>query len=283
MRLNQETKVPEIDLERQIIVLFDEHGTPTFGPKRDTDCFLGVAVTYDLAKEKEIFSKCSLLFGLSKMRPIKNNQITNSQAERISDLITELPIQIKVKSVNLAHNEFQLVLTLYEQLGNQLRRKHRQVGERNIAQILHFHIREECVFWSIIDYTERHLTSSTFSVYVDNWSMPRDDIEIHLNCCAQSIQRQANSLFEKQGPNLSVSVPRISLLDKDSPRKRFVDAITSVISRSFLRESNSRFSQAPLQRLLTNDINRSEDVTQATIDLIRALMDNVLRNPPSVN
>ena len=54
--------MPENNLERQIVVLFDEQGTPTFGTKRYTDWFLGVAVVYDLEKETEIFSTCDALY-----------------------------------------------------------------------------------------------------------------------------------------------------------------------------------------------------------------------------
>lgn len=274
------TKMPEIDFERQIIVLFDEQGTPTFGPKRDTDWFLGVAVVYDLEKEKEIFTACDALFGLAKTRPLKNNQISNSRAEQISDLVIELPIQIVVKSVNLADNEFQQVLTLYEQRGNELRKKYRQVGERNIAQILHSQILIETVFTSIIYYMERHLVSSSIAVHVDHWSFPRDDIEIHLNNWPKGIQRDVNSFYEKQGPDLNVRIAPISLMNQDSPRKRFVDVITSVVSRSFLRENSVRFSRVPLQILFAKEVNRYEDITQASIDFIRGLMDDMSRTPP---
>jgi hypothetical protein len=126
----------EIGIEKQIIVLFDEQGTPTFQPDRETDWFLGVTVAYDLTDEEEIFCSCSELFGLSKTKPLKNRHINNARAERLSDLVIKLPIQIVIRSVKLNNEEFQHVLTAYEQLGNELRKKHRHVGERNIAQIL---------------------------------------------------------------------------------------------------------------------------------------------------
>lgn len=89
--------MPENDIERQIIVLFDEHGTPTFGPKRETDWYLGVAVTYDLTDEKEILKTGSTLFGLFNRRPLKNWRISTGRAERTSDLVIELPIQTVVR------------------------------------------------------------------------------------------------------------------------------------------------------------------------------------------
>jgi len=278
--LTNEAKMPEINSERQIIVLFDEQGTPTFGPKRDRDWFLGVAVVYDCENEKEIFSTCDALFGLTKPKPLKNDRIGNSRAERISDLVIKLPIQLVARSVNLANDEFQQVLTVYEQLASEFRKKHRQVKESNIAQRLYSQILVETVFSSIIGYMERHRASSAISVYVDHWSLPRDDIEILLKDWPKGIQRDVNSFYEEQGPDLNVRIAPISLMKQDSLRKRFVDVITSVVSRSFLREGSVRFSQIPLQTLLTNDDNRCEDITQETIDFMRGLMNHTLRKPP---
>jgi len=271
--------MPESNLERQIIVLFDEQGTPTFGPDRETDWFLGVTVTYDLADEERILSSCSELFGLSKAKPLKNRHIDNARAEQISDLVIKLPIQLVVRSVYLSNDEFQQALTAYKQLGNKLRKKHRQVGERNIAQILYSQILVETVFTSIIGYMERHLVSSAISVYVDHWFFPRYDIGIHLKDWPKGIQRDVNSFYEEQGPDLNVRIAPISLMKHYSSRKRFVDVITSVVSRSFLRQGSVRFSQIPLQTLLKNHVNRHKDITQATIDFIKLLMDRLPRNP----
>lgn len=278
--MTHETKMSENNIERQVIVLFDEQGTPTFRADRETDWFLGATVTYDLSDEEEIFSSCSELFGLSKTKPLKNRHIDHVRAEQISNLVTKLPIQIVVKSVNLADGEFQQTMTVYVQLVGELRKKHRRVGGSNIAQKLYSQILVETVFNSIQDYMERHLASSSISVYVDHHCFPRDDIEIHLKNWARSIERDLNSFYEKQGPDLRVRTVPISLMRQDSPRKRFVDVITSVVSRSFLRDSNARFSHAPLEKLLTRNVNRYEDITQATIDFIRLLMDGLPRNPP---
>lgn len=181
--------------------------------------------------------------------------------------------------MDLGSDEFQQVLTVYEQLANELRKKHRQVKGSKIAQRLYSQILVETVFTSIIDYTERHLANSAISVCVDHWSFPRDDIEIHLNNWPKLIQRDVNSFYEKQGPDLNVRTARISLMKQDSSRKRFVDVITSVVSRSFLRQGSVRFSQIPLQTLLKNDVNRHKDITRASIDFIRRLMDDMSRNP----
>lgn len=280
MLLTNEARMPENDIERQVIVLFDEQGTPTFRPERETDWFLGATVTYDLSDEEQMFSSCSELFGLSKTKPLKNRHIDNARAEQISDIAIELPIQLVARSVNLANDEFQQVLTVYQQLAGELRKKHRQVKGSNIAQRLYSQILVGTVFTSVIGYMERHRVSSAISVYVDHWSLPRDDQEILLKDWPKGIQRDVNSFYEEKGPDLNVRIAPISLMGEDSPRKRFVDAITSVVSRFFLREDRVRFSRVPLQTLLTNEANRYEDITQATIDFIRFLLDRLPRNPP---
>lgn len=281
--LTHEAKMTDKNPESQIIVLFDEQGTPTFQPERETDWFLGVTVTYDLADEERILSSCSELFGLSNQKPLKNNRISNSRAERISALAAELPLEVIINSVKLANDEFQQAVRLFEQLGNLLRARHREVGERNIAQILHSQIVDECIPHSIFGYVERHMTTSAFLVHIDDWSIPRSDVGIYLQGRTQSIQEKVNTFYEEQGPNLRVRVPPIALLDEDSPRKRLVNVIVSATSRSFMREGSARLSQVPFHTLLANHVNRYEDITQATIDFIRHLMDHISRNPLLAN
>jgi hypothetical protein len=270
----------EVDLKKQIIVLFDEQGTPTFGPDRETDWFLGVAITYDLSLEKDIFNTCNKIFGLSNEKPLKNNRISTSRVEQISNLVIDLPIQIVIRSVNLGNEEFKQVLTVYEQLGNELRKKYRQIEGRNIAQILYSQILVDTVFTSVTVYMESHKTSSAISINLDHHCFPKDDMEIHLKDWAKAIQNDIDSFYKKLGPKINVHTAPILLMEQDSPRKRFVDVVTSAVSRYFLHESSKKYSHVPLKILLKNDVNSYKDTTQETIDFIRCFMDDVSRNPP---
>jgi hypothetical protein len=272
--------MPDSNLEREIVVLFDEHGTPTFQPERETDWFLGVTATYDLADEEQTFNSCRELFGLCNTKPLKNRHIDDFRAERISNLAARLPIQIVVKSVNLADSEFQQTMTIYVEFFNELRKMLPYLEESNLAQRLYSQILGETVVESIKSYLERHLASSCISVYVDHHCFAREDIEIHLKDWPTLIQDDVNSLYERHGADLNVPTVSISLMEKDSPRKRFVDVITSVVSRSFKRQNNERFSQIPLQTLTAKGGARCEDITQSSIRFIRGLMDNWSRNPP---
>jgi hypothetical protein len=272
--------MPEANFQRKAIVLYDEQGTPTFQPGRESNWFLGVAVKYDLSDEGDIFGSCSKLFGLSRAKPLKNRYINKARAEQISHLAVELPIQIVARSVHLGNWEFCQALTAYEQLASELRKKYRQVRESNIAQRLFSQVLVETVFTSIMHYTERHLANCAVSVYVDAWSFPRDDIEIHLSEWPKLIERDVNSFYKEQGPRLNVCVAPISLMKRDSRRKRFVDVMASVVSRSFLYQGTARFSMLPFETLLTRHPNRYEDITEETVDFVKRLMDDISRNPP---
>ena len=108
----------ELYSEKQIVILFDEQGTPTFRPDRETNSFIGVTATYELSDEEDIYKSCNELFGLSNTEPLKNRHITKTRAEDISNLLIRLPIRITISSVDLSNSDLQKVVTLYEEFGN---------------------------------------------------------------------------------------------------------------------------------------------------------------------
>ena len=269
-----------MEVPANIVLLFDEQGTPTFRPDRETVSFLGIGVVYGLANEEHLFRECDQWFGLSNSRPLKNNKIRNSRAERISKLIANLPIQVTITSIDLSSEELQQVVGVYEELGNIMRAKHRKVRERPTPQILHSDILDYTLFESITRYIKNSTTNSSISVYIDDWSIPANDLEIALEMRSQSLEEKINDLFGEFVDNLAITVSPIVLLNQDSSRKRFVDVISSVVSRSFLKEDNPRFSNIPLQNILDaeNSHNESHDITDNTIRLMRKSMDEFLRN-----
>lgn len=260
--------------------MFDEQGTPTFRNDRETDWFLGVAVTYDLEDEEELFNTCSELLGLLNKRPLKNAKIHKERANGIAQLIANLPIQIVVSSLNLSNSDLQRVITLYEELGSLLRKRHRHVRGRPIAQILHSHILDECIFKSITNYMDINQISSKFSIYIDDWSIPTNDMEIYLNGRSGSINNKMNSLYKRYGSDFRIDISPISLLKEDSLRKRFIDEITSSVSRSFLKSENERYSEVPINSILANEINQYEEITDKEIEFVNFFMNINLKNPP---
>ncbi len=264
----------------QVVILFDEQGTPTFREDRETNFLLGVSVMYDLSAEDFIFDQSRILFGLSNTGALRNRKISNSRAVEISQLLPELPIQIVISILDLSDIEFQRVVNLYRDFGDIMRERYRNVRGRPIAQILHPQILDDCIFNSICDYSERNQINSSFLVFIDDWSIPVNDIEIYLEDRSRSFQEKINSLHSEFNYGFEINVAEILLLNQDSYRKRFIGVIASVVSRAFLNNDNVRYSEVPLNNILSSEINQKNDITNKVKQLLIDVMDDSSRNPP---
>ena len=266
-----------VNNKQDLILLFDEQGTPTFGNSRETDFFLGIGIIYNNIDEETIFNQCYDLFGLSNTNPLKNQRISNSRANDISRIVENLPIKITICKINLSDREFQDVVNLYGEFGTAMRKIHRQIRGRPISQILHTHILSDTLYISVTLYVKQYTCDSNFSIFIDNWSMPVNDIEIELSKRCQTLQQNTNDLFSKFFNNINISIHPIILLREDSNRKRFVDIITSVISRAFLDKGSERYNIQPLQNILRNTNNVIIDITDNLKNFMRDFMDTSLR------
>lgn len=95
---------------KNMVVLFDESGTPAISFDQRTDWFIGVGVTYEQSDEDVIFSKGKADFGLTNSKPLKNHSITNSRAVSIAKLLADLPVSIYVSSVNTANQTLRKII-----------------------------------------------------------------------------------------------------------------------------------------------------------------------------
>lgn len=263
---------------QEIIILFDEHGTPTFRTDRESEYFIGLGVAYNIKDEDQIFEECKVLFGLTNKQPLKNSKIRISRANKIAELIGKLPIQYLCMTINLSDEEFQTTINTYEKFGDLIREIHREVGGRPISQILHSRLLGSCLSELLINYVENENTDCTFKIYIDNWEIMRDDIYIELEFQCISLKKMLNSLF----PEKSFSVMSIKLLDKDGFKKRFIDIITSIFSRFFLDIGNPKYSE-----LLVSNIKSLERCNILNINLemkrmLRKTMDEGSRVPPPI-
>ena len=263
----------------RIIVLFDEFGTPTFRADRPINSFLGVSVTYKSDDEHHIFQQCDTEFGLSNVRPLKNDRISESRAEKISKLISALPVHITISSLDLSNEDLKRVVGLYEELGGEIRRLHRGVGQRVAAHILHDQILDDTLFSAISRYLEDSPANQYFEIFIDDWAIPMSDIEVALDVRSKSFKEKINELHIKFGLATALGVSPIKRMAQDSVRKRFIDVVTSSISRSFLPPENPRFSPIPLQNILGYKYNASVDITDNTIRFLHKAMDEFSRNP----
>jgi hypothetical protein len=263
-----------------VIILFDEQGTPTFKEDRETNYFLSAAITYNLSDENAIFKDCDTLVGLSNVRPLRNRNINNNRATEIVNLIIQLPIQVVIASLELSNIEFQETIKLHEDLCNLIRDRYGNRKRRHLAHILHTRIVDECIFNSICDYSERHQNNSNFLINIDDWSISEDDIEIYLTQRSQSFEEKINILFRKYNFPFHIKVPSISLLNVDNARKRLIGVVTSVVSKSFIYQTNNKHSDFPIIVILSEKTNKYIDITNKTINFFKIFWNETLRNPP---
>lgn len=266
-------------MPEEIIILFDEHGTPTFRPDRESRFFIGVGLTYKVRDQDNIYTASDSLFGLSNIRSVKNRQLGLSRINRIGTLLTSLPIAWTIILLDLSNPDLQRVVNLYEEYGNLLRNQHRGVGERPVAQILYQQVLDHVLFTAIQKSIEHNPNNSNFSIFLDNWSFSPDDLGIALDLNRESMERRSNEVVEQFFNNVTISLDNFDILVTDSDKKRYVDVIASVTSRAYLPSSDKRYS-AHIDSILKNE-NYSqiyiEDITQTTIDFLTMMMDQTAR------
>ena len=266
---------------KDVTVLFDESGTPQIGINDQTDWFLGVAVRYDQSPENVIFSRCKREFGLSNTTPLKNDRIKNSRAIRIAELLAGLPLSLFVSGVNIVDPEYREIIVEYERFGNKARANHRpESRERPIAQIIHSHVLDHCLFHSITEYFEAGGRDAAFSVFIDNWSIPIDDIDTYLRYRTKLLKQSISSLCAEYHIGHPNSIARLQLLVDDSSRKRFVDVVASVISRAFLKTDNPKYSREPMDILQKCGKAHYGDATKDSIHIMQGTMNTP---PPEAN
>jgi hypothetical protein len=179
-----------------VIILFDEQGTPTFGDDRETDYFLGVAVTYKIELENELFGDYNDLLGLNRSRPMKNDKISFSRVNDIVEILAKSELQINIYYIDLSNSVLQSIVKLYEDFSNLFRTRYRNVRERPIAQILYNQLLDHTLFMSISDYMKYHQVTTKFSINADNWCFPKCDVNIALNLTSSSLEKRIMILIK---------------------------------------------------------------------------------------
>ncbi len=260
---------------QEINLLFDEQGTPTFREDRKGDSFLGIGLAYEARREQEIFDSCAEVAGLKNKQPRKNWKITSSRVVKIAEVFSDLEVQVVVVSLDLSNGELENVITEYEELGNVIRRDFREVRERPVAQILHSHILDRCLFESITAFVDRFRDRQfRFNPMIDNWSISPVDASILLRDRSDSLTQQIGSRYQRPERSATVEVSPIRLLAEDSSRKRLVDVLASTVSRAFLKEGSDRYSREPVDIIAKGLGNRFKliDRTKDEIDSVRELL-----------
>lgn len=258
----------------EVILLFDELGTPTFGENREVDSFLGIGVTYETYLEEKMFEECAQVMGLRNKRALKNSDISPSRALKIAHTISKFPISIFATEIDLSNNELYKTALEYEKFGNIARQRYRSARHRPCSQILHAKVLDHCLFESIFYFIELFRRPYKFFPFIDNWSISESDLDIALKTRSQFIEQRVNEIYAEVEPNLRIRVLPIELLIEDSSRKRFIDVVTTVTGRAFLRKSNVRYSTEPITYLINSLVNRFrlDDITHDEIKLMHHVM-----------
>jgi hypothetical protein len=257
---------------KNMVVLFDESGTPSISDDQRTDWFLGVGVAYEQSDEEVIFFKCEADFGLANSKPLKNYGITNSRAVSIAKLLADLPVSIYISSLNTANPTLRKIIVDYECFGEKARQEFRQARKRPIPQIIHSYVLDHCLFHLITGYFEAGGRDAAFAVFIDDWSIPENDIDISLVHRATSLYEKISPLFADFAQGRLVSIAPLELLNRDSSRKRFVDVVASIFSRAYLKTNNQRYSREAGNILQECGRAYCSDATQYSIDIMRAVM-----------
>ncbi|MEW6144482.1 MAG: hypothetical protein AB1598_05635 [Thermodesulfobacteriota bacterium] len=237
--------------EKEIIVLFDEFGTPTFKNNNTSDYFLGVAVLYELSDEDQIFNALDRLMGLSNSTSLKNDRIENQRAVNIAKQICQHNLYITAKCIDLANNILRNNTENYTLFGNFSRRIFRGVDERKDAHFLHSQILGTCLFDVISRFLEKNTGKHRFEILIDNWNYPKTDIHIIVDYSTESLQQRLKELHDiDTKTDTQISLEPIKFLSSpNDKRKRFIDVLTSIISRSLLAQNNPKFDLQPVNEL----------------------------------
>jgi hypothetical protein len=241
--------------EQNLIVLFDEFGTPSFKTPHGSGIFLGVSVLYKSKDQQTIFDYFDSLMGLSKSKPLKNDKISADKAVKIARALGKNEINIFSEYVDLKDQNLENVITNYELFGNMSRRLYRGIEkERKQAHILHTQLMESCLSDVVLEleYIETNVASSyIIEPFIDNWSYPLTDQYIVTDYASERLQNKMNKIISEiyRRESKIIVKPKILLDNPSDKRKRFIDVVVSVISRAFLNASNPKYDPLLLQEL----------------------------------
>jgi len=261
----------EMVIMNNVRILFDEFGTPTFRNDREFSVFGGIATAYYQTDEENLIAKCDKLFGLSSSQPKKNRHISAEEAIDIARLVTTLPLYMVINILTLDDEALKETATIYEPLSNEIRTKYRGVRERPLSQYLHGRLLDSCVLKCISSFLVRQpVAQFRCEIHVDNWAIPASDKEIFVKDRAQSLQHSIRLLLTKIGLQTQLGIPDLSILDRDSALKRFIDVLASITNRAYFTESNEKRSSEPLD-LLRKGMGSVLDLENITYDEIKLM------------
>lgn len=268
--------------EENIIYLFDESGRAILSPT-DPHIFLDVGVLYKENEEGYLFTTCDKLFRLSTKEPLKNANISDELVQVIANKIVELNIPITCIWIDLNDKNLVRVLENYRDFLIELRRYHNLQGNRKIAHILHDRILDKNIF-EILDFLS-DISDITIRLkpYIDMWPIPSLEKKVKLISRSNSIEEKIKEITHYFEQNISFKVEEFKLLEnKKNKRKRFIDIITSIVSRAFIKVNDSEYICDPSNIYPTKSIIQFIDYTQEIVVHTNRITDDFLKNNPVI-
>ena len=258
---------------KDVTVLFDESGTPLIFGKYRFDWFLGCGVRYEQSAETEIFARCNETVGLSKNKPLKNNRISIDRVIRVARVLMDLPLSINVSGIDTTDPEYRRIVKNYRHFAKKARATQRPVvHDRSTGPIIHAHVLDHCLFHSISGCFEARGRDTHVSVFIDNWSVPGNDVDVYFEERAGTLNLSISSLCSRHHLGRPLSIRRIEMLKDDTNRKRFVDVVTSVFSRAFLRTDNPRHTREAMDILVESGRANFSDAKGYSMGLMQQTM-----------
>jgi hypothetical protein len=124
----------------------------------------------------------------------------------------------------------------------------------------------------ITGYFEAGGGDASFAIFIDDWSISKNDIEISLVHRATSLYERIRPLCTDFSEGRLVSIAPLKRLNRDSSKKRFVDVVASTFSRPYLKTNNQRYSREVADFLQDCGNSSYSDATQNSIDIMQAVM-----------
>lgn len=269
--------------EESLIYLFDESGRAILSPT-DPHVFLGASVLYEEIEEEYLFNTCDKIFRLSTDEPLKNYDISNDLIKDLEYKLVELNKPIVCIWIDLNNKEMITKIRGCVKLLQTLKDYHNVRGRRKTEDR---YIRDRVLDKNIFDLLKFFLYGKSNICYrikpfIDNISIPQSEITLSLEYRSISIEKTIKEISKYFSKNISINVESIKLLKNISnKRKRFIDVVTSILSRSINKHDNKYiFEMSPV--IQTSKTINFVDYTQGIVDHSNKLTDDLIKNNPVI-
>ncbi|GJM14786.1 MAG: hypothetical protein DHS20C13_01130 [Thermodesulfobacteriota bacterium] len=254
---------------QEVIVLFDEFGTPSFKDTTSSGNFLGVSALYTANNEVKIFRSLGTSMGLSNSQPVKNNRITKNRANKIASQVSLNNLYITARYLDLNNEQLEETSINYLNVSNLGRKIFRGVKERKDVHLLHSQILLSCVFDNIVRFLDCNDGDNyRFYIFIDSFSYPKSDSYIVLDYCSENLQKHVQKFQDESINNKNVFIEPLEFFTKSMvKRERLIDCLNSIISRSILDSKSDKYDLEP-RNIIQQGLDKRfsfQDITNDTI------------------